>query len=58
MKYSTVELVDKGGALLCEFHISAKQYNGTILEVYFSEKEKTIVVSDMIMWKSNPMTGS
>lgn len=41
-----------------EFKSSAKTYNGTILEIYFNAEDKSIIVSDMIVWKSNPMTGS
>lgn len=58
MKYNSIEICDKSGALLHEFPTNTKSYNGTILEIYFNEEEKTIIISDMIVWKANPMTGS
>jgi hypothetical protein len=58
MNHSSIEICDKGGNLVTHLPSNSKNYNGTILEVYLDEEKKIIVVSDMIVWKGNPMTGS
>lgn len=58
MKYNSIEICDRTGTAIAELPCPLKQFNGTILQVYYEADEKRIIVSDLIVWKSNPMTGS
>ena len=58
MKYDSLEICDKSVSTVIELPCPLKVYNGTILEILFDIEAKTIIITDLIMWKSNPMTGS
>ncbi len=55
---NTIELCDKSGGVIACFEGLTKLYNGTILEGFYLEETKQLIISDMITWKSNPMTSS
>ena len=53
-----VELRDKSGCVVLECNLGSKIYDNTVIQVYYDEEEKIMVVSDLILWKKNPMNCS
>lgn len=53
---SCISIRDKGGKSIFETQIYTKIYDGTIIEVYFEKEKKIIIVTDLIVWKGNPMS--
>jgi hypothetical protein len=49
---------DKGGKLIYEVSVNAKAYDGTIAESYYIKEKNVIIISDLIVWKGNPMSSS
>jgi snurportin-1 len=53
-----LELRDKSGGLVLSCETNGKQYDKSVFEAYFNADLKTLVLSDLIVWKGNPMTSS
>ena len=53
-----MQLRDKAGNLILDCELKSKVYEQTILEEFYNKQSQTLVFSDMIVWKNNPMTSS
>lgn len=55
---NSLAIRDKSGRQVFKSEVGNKNYNGTLVEGYYNESTQTLVVSDLIVWKTNPMTSS
>ena len=53
-----VEVRDKSGRVQVQGQVQTKSYDGIILEAFLSQENKTLVISDLIVWKHEPMTNN
>lgn len=49
---------DKTGSIMLSYEANTKVYDKTILEGYYSKEKQQVVLSDLVVWKGNPMSSS